>query len=60
MILQWQKSFELRDGRPTGRWQWVCDADDGEYYFPEFWLDADAIAVPPALEEICDRSRHDA
>lgn len=45
----WQKCFELRDGQPTGRWQWACESRDGTYLFPGVWMSADAIAVPPEL-----------
>lgn len=44
---EWQKCFELRDGRPTGRWQWVNEAGEGDYYFPGHWLGPEVTAVPP-------------
>lgn len=51
----WQRLFELRDGRPTGRWQWVIDLNEGSYLFPGFWLDPGAFAVPPELERSTPR-----
>lgn len=53
----WQLCFELHDGRPTGRWQWIIDADDGSYVFPGFWLQPESFAVPPELLECSSESR---
>jgi hypothetical protein len=49
MNSEWRQTFELSDGRPTGRWQWAIDTRDGEYRFPGYWLQPSAIAVPPDM-----------
>jgi len=50
MTTGWQKSFELHDGEPTGRWQWVIETRYcGEYFFPGYWLQPEAISVPPDI-----------
>jgi hypothetical protein len=48
-MISWRKCFELQDGQPTGRWQWVTEGAERAYYYPGLWLSPESFAPPPPI-----------
>ena len=48
----WQKAYELRDGKETGRWQWLNECGEQDQFYPGRWLPPQAICPPPEKQEV--------